>query len=117
MSSLDTCPLPLELRSRPPPSRLEAITEHRAELPALHGSFPLANDFAHSSVYMLVLLAQFIPPSYLIFFKAVFNNRLTIALTNEPLVLTIPWGEAAASLCVCMLNCSAVSLSLRPHGL
>ena len=39
------------------------ITEHRAKLPVLSSSFPLAIYFTHGSVYMSVLLSWFIPSS------------------------------------------------------
>ena len=39
------------------------ITEHRAELPVLYSSFPLALHFTQSSLYMAMLLSQFVPPS------------------------------------------------------
>ena len=42
---------------------LWVITEHRAELPVLCSSFPLATCFTHGSVYMLILPTQFVPPS------------------------------------------------------
>ena len=46
-----------------PPSHSQVITDHQAELPALHGSFPPALYFIHGSVYMSILISQFIPPS------------------------------------------------------
>ena len=42
---------------------LQVITEHQAEFPVLHRSFPLAICFTHDSIYMSMLLTQFIPPS------------------------------------------------------
>ena len=46
-----------------PPSHSQVITDHQAELPVLYGSFPLALYFIHGSVYMSILISQFIPPS------------------------------------------------------
>ena len=34
----------------------------RAELPVLYSRFPLASYFTHGSVYMSILISQFIPP-------------------------------------------------------
>ena len=58
-------PLPLEPPSYPrhPIPPLQFITEHQAGLPLLHNRFPLATNFAHGSVYMLMLLSQFCPCS------------------------------------------------------
>ena len=42
---------------------LQVITKHRADLPVLCSSFPLANYFTFGSVYMSVLLSHFIPAS------------------------------------------------------
>ena len=50
------------LSSLPPIAGLKVITEHWAELPGLHSSFPLAIYFTHSSVYMSMGLSQFIHP-------------------------------------------------------
>ena len=60
-----TCPLPLEPPSRTLVPPLWVITEHRAELPVLYSSFPLAICFTHGDVYinMSTLLCQAIPPS------------------------------------------------------
>ena len=56
--------LPLGPPSYPPaPLPLQAITEHWAELPVLYSSFPLAICLTHGSVYMSVLLCQFVLPS------------------------------------------------------
>ena len=60
-------PLPLGLPSHHPsppsgPSR-SVVTEHRAELPVLYRMFPLAIYFMHDSVYMSILISQFVPPS------------------------------------------------------
>ena len=41
---------------------IQVITEHRAELPLLYGRFPLAICFTHGSVYMSILISQFILP-------------------------------------------------------
>ena len=38
-------------------------TEHQAELPLLYSNFPLASYFTHDSVYMSMLLSQFVLPS------------------------------------------------------
>jgi len=53
-------PLPLEPPSYPlsPP-----ITYHRAELPVVHSTFPLAVYFTHASECESTLLSKFIPPS------------------------------------------------------
>ena len=56
---VDTCPS-LEPPFHPP---LWVITRLRAERPVLYGSFPLALYFAHGTVYMSVVLSQFVPPS------------------------------------------------------
>ena len=60
------CPLPFEPRSYPTPipptiPRISVTTECSAELPRLYSSFPLASCFTHGSVYMSVLLSQFVP--------------------------------------------------------
>ena len=51
-----------------PPSQLLhptplGLTEHKAELPVLCSSFPLAIYFAHGSVYISMLLFKLVPPS------------------------------------------------------
>ena len=51
----------LSLSTAIPP--LQVITEHRAELPVLYSSFPLAIYFTHGHVHMPVLLSQFVTPS------------------------------------------------------
>ena len=50
------------LSSLPPVSHLRVITEHWAELPVLHSSFPLAVYFPSGTVYMSAVLSQFIHP-------------------------------------------------------
>ena len=40
---------------------LQLVAEHRAELPVLYSSFPLAIYFTHGSAYMSMLPSQFIP--------------------------------------------------------
>ena len=50
----------ISLPSVPP---LQAITEHKVRLPVLYGNFPPATYLTHDSVYMSVLLSQFVPPS------------------------------------------------------
>ena len=55
-------PLPIEPSSPKPPSHLSRLSQS-AELPVLYNSFPLAIYFTHDSVYMLMLLSQFAPPS------------------------------------------------------
>ena len=55
-------PLPLELPSLPT-LPAEVITEQRAELPMLCSRFSLAICFTHGSVYMSILVSQFIPLS------------------------------------------------------
>ena len=42
---------------------LQVITEHWAELPALHSTFSLVLCFTHNSEYMPMLLSQFVLPS------------------------------------------------------
>ena len=42
---------------------LLVITAYQAELPMLYSSFPLAISFTHGSIYVLMLLYQFVPPS------------------------------------------------------
>ena len=59
-----TCPLPLEPPSRTLVPLLWVITEHRAELPVLYSSFPIAIYFTHNT-HMPVLLSQFIPFPFL----------------------------------------------------
>ena len=44
----------------PTPRFLPIISGHRAELPVLHSSFPLATYFTHHSIYMSILLSQFL---------------------------------------------------------
>ena len=59
--------LSLSLNSPPshphPTQPLSVTAEHQAGLPVLYGSFPLVICFTHGSVYMSMLLSQFIPPS------------------------------------------------------
>ena len=48
------------------PPRIPPIwvtTEHQAELCVLYRSFPLAVCFTHGSVFMSILISQFVPPS------------------------------------------------------
>ena len=47
----------------PTPLGLHRAPGCQAGLPVLYSSFPLAVYFTHGSVYMPVLLSQFIPPS------------------------------------------------------
>ena len=56
-------PLPLGPPSHPGIPFIQVITEHRAELPVLCSRLPLAIYFTYGSVYMSVLISQFIPPS------------------------------------------------------
>ena len=49
---------PLDLPS------LSAVTEHQALFPVFYGNFPLAICFTHGSVYISMLLSQFVPPSF-----------------------------------------------------
>ena len=65
VNQLQVCIYPLALEppsytSIPPP---KVITEHRAELPVLYSSFPLAICFKHGNIQMSALLSQFIPLS------------------------------------------------------
>ena len=57
-------PLPSEPPSQPHPTLL-VITECQAGLPALFSSFPLAIYITHDSVFMSMLLSQFVLPSLL----------------------------------------------------
>ena len=56
-------PLPPEPPSNPPSPPLEAVTEHRIELPVLYGNFSLAICFTFGNVYVSTLLSQFVSPS------------------------------------------------------
>ena len=51
------------LSHHPPIPPIQVTTEHRAELPVLYSMFLLAIYFMHGSVYMSILISQFIPPS------------------------------------------------------
>ena len=42
------------------------ITEHRAEFPVLHSSFPLAVCFTHGTAYVSVPVSQFVHPPVLL---------------------------------------------------
>ena len=57
--------IPSLLRLPPtlPTPSLQVITKHRADLPVLCSSFPLAMHFTSSSVYTSMLLFHFIPAS------------------------------------------------------
>ena len=57
----------LNLPPSPQIPPLQVTTEHWAELPVLHSNFPLAVHVTHGSVYMSMLLSQFVPPAH---FKA-----------------------------------------------
>ena len=49
------------------PTHIPPFTEHQAGLPVLHSSFPLAICFTHDTMYMSMLLFQFVlPSSYLL---------------------------------------------------
>lgn len=54
---------PPKLPSSAQPHPLQVIAEHRAELPVLNSSFLVAVCFKRSSVYISVLLSQFLLPS------------------------------------------------------
>ena len=56
------CPLPFEPPSHPIPP-LQAVADHKAELPALYRNFPLAIYFTHGNVDISMLLSEFVPPS------------------------------------------------------
>ena len=60
-------------------SPLQVITEHQAGLPVLYSSFPLASYFSHNSVYLSMLLSQFVLPS------------------SSPTVSTTPFSRSASS--------------------
>jgi len=51
----------LSLPSKHPTRSLQVIREHQAELLVLCNNFPLAVCFTHRSIYMAMLLSQFIP--------------------------------------------------------
>ena len=53
----------LDLPPNPPPHP-QAISEHRAELPVLYSSFPLAVSFTHGSVYMSLPIHPMLPIPY-----------------------------------------------------
>ena len=53
--------LPLGPPSHPPIPLIQVTTEHQGELPALYSRFPPAICFIHGSVYMSILISQFIP--------------------------------------------------------
>ena len=55
-------PLPLGPPSPHIPP-IQVITEHQAELPVLYSRFPLTICFTHGSVYMSILISQFVTPS------------------------------------------------------
>ena len=57
-----TCPLPLAPPPPPAPSRPQAVTEHRSELPASHGRLPLAVCPTQGAVFDSALLSQFASP-------------------------------------------------------
>ena len=59
----DIHPVPLELLLPPPIPLPQILTEHRAELPVPYRSSPLASYFTHGSVYISMLLSQFMSPS------------------------------------------------------
>ena len=53
-------PLPPEPPSHTPPPPFWVIIEHQTELPVLYSNFSPVFYFTHDSVYMLMLLSQFI---------------------------------------------------------
>ena len=55
------------------------ITEHRAELPVLYSSFQLVICFTHGSVYMSILISQFI---FLLQFISQFTSIPLAVLTH-----------------------------------
>ena len=64
-------------------SPLYVVTEHWVGLAGLYTSFPLTTYFTHDSVYMSVLLSQFLPPS------------------PSPVVSTSPFSISASPLLPC----------------
>ena len=76
---------PLSWASLPHPliPPLQVITEHRAELPVLYSSFPLAIYVTHGSVYMSVLLSQFIHPSLLPLSTSPFSTSASLFLQGD----------------------------------
>ena len=59
--SLHICPASGASLPPDPIPPLEFITEHPAELPLLNSSFPLAVYLTYGSIYISMLLSQFIP--------------------------------------------------------
>ena len=54
-------PLPPTPSQLPIPP-LYIVTDHQAGLPVLYSNFPLFVYFIHNSVYMSMILCQFVPP-------------------------------------------------------
>lgn len=55
---------------------MEVITEHQAESPGLHSSFPLAAYCTHCCVYTSMLYSQIVPPAPFFFFNSFFWIRV-----------------------------------------
>ena len=98
-------PSPLILPPTPPIQPFQIITEHKAELPVLYSRFPLAVCFTHGSVYMSILLSQFVPPSspllpcfkFLTDFLWLFNICLGIIVVIDICVHFVRLGSARYS--------------------
>ena len=93
-----------------PPSvpPLWGITEHQAELPALHGRFPLAVYFTHGSVNMSVL------PSVLLSLKENVTDAQMVALRWA---VWGPWGRRPARRCPHLTAGVGSECNPNPHPL
>ena len=93
-----------------PPSvpPLWGITEHQAELPALHGRFPLAVYFTHGSVNMSVL------PSVLLSLKENVTDAQMVALRWA---VWGPWGRRPARRCPHLTAGVGLECNPNPHPL
>ena len=78
--SIHMSPPSLTLPPTPTTSPLCVVPEHRAELPVLYSSFPLALYFTHGNVYISVLLSQFAPPSPASIVSSVFSLSASLFL-------------------------------------
>ena len=80
-------PLPLGPLSYPLTPPLWGITGHRAELPVLHGSFPLASYFTHGGAYMSTLfsISSTLLPCCVCMFALYINSQLPIPVTGSGL--------------------------------
>ena len=64
----------------PPIPLIQVITEHQAELPVLYSRFPLASYITHGSVYMSILISQFIPSPLLPMSTCLFSTSTSLFL-------------------------------------